>query len=56
MSLFRFAFNARYASMPDGSTIEINSDMVRLIVSITLGVDGKDILITGLYGFLMFMQ
>ena len=56
MSMFMCAFNARYASMPDGSTIEINSDVVRLFVSITLKVNGKDIFVTGLYGFLMFMQ
>jgi len=45
---FNLGFNARYASMPDGSTVMIDSLMVRATISYFLKVDMEDVYVTGL--------
>ena len=44
---FNLGFNARYALMTDGSTVIIDSLMVRATVSYFLQVDTKDVYVTG---------
>ena len=57
MLMFNLVFNGRRCIASDGSTVEMNSYLMRNMVSIALKVDfNNDIHIKGVYGFTMCMQ
>ena len=57
MLMFNLVFNARHGIVSNGSTTEMNSNLMRNMVSIALKVDvNMDIHIKGVSGFTMCMQ